>query len=314
ISNMCNAINPANLQEAGCAVCGSLVPFTELTLKTELDLNYEVLNVQGVTRKERTCSDDPIEELQGPVLADECDHVCADCEARLLNNLRPLRSLANHLWVGKVPWQLQDLSYAEKMLVAKVRHNRCVVRVASGRGKLSANAIMFANPTMKVYNILPPTKDELSEVLAFVFLGPTKPTEEEFRRTPMLVRRDRVKTALDWLKLNHSDYSDLEISLENLVHLPENGIPCGVEWKQTEEGESNKVPEQLSVHDVGEEDGTSAGPCTFAVHGLSGEHYNNMKIDALKAKALNHLTNGGQTLGVDSTSRKSLTQKVHQKR
>ncbi|KAF8195353.1 hypothetical protein K438DRAFT_1968663 [Mycena galopus ATCC 62051] len=66
----------------------------------------------------------------------------------------------------------------------------------------------------------------------------------------------------------------------------------------TEEGESNKVPEQLSVHDAGEEDGTSSGPCTFAVHGLSGEHYNNMKTDALKAKALTHLANGGQTLGV----------------
>jgi hypothetical protein len=40
-----------------------------------------------------------------------------------------------------------------KMLAAKVRHNRCVIRVASGRGKLSKNAIMFANPTVKVYNI-----------------------------------------------------------------------------------------------------------------------------------------------------------------
>jgi hypothetical protein len=114
----------------------------------------------------------------------------------------------------------------------------------------------------------------------------------------MLVRRERVKTALDWLKLNHSDYATLEISLENLADLPENGIPCGVEWKQTEDGESTKVPEQLSVHDDSEEEGTTSGLCTFAVHGLSGEAYNNMKIDALKAKALNHLANGGQVLGV----------------
>ncbi|KAJ6622054.1 hypothetical protein B0H10DRAFT_1788658, partial [Mycena sp. CBHHK59/15] len=96
-------------------------------------------------------------------------------------------SLANHMWIGRVPWQLKDLSYAEWMLIAKVRHNRCVVRVASGRGKLSANAIMFANPTVKVYNILPPSRDELSEVLVFGFLSPTKPTDEEFIRTPMLV-------------------------------------------------------------------------------------------------------------------------------
>jgi hypothetical protein len=65
-------------------------------------------------------------------MAEECDYVCTDCEARLLKNIKPLRSLANHLWVGKVLWQLKDLSYAEKMLVAKVRHHRSVVRVASG--------------------------------------------------------------------------------------------------------------------------------------------------------------------------------------
>ncbi len=29
---------------------------------------------------------------------------------------------------------------------------------------------MFSNPTVKVYHALPPSKEELSEVLAFVFL------------------------------------------------------------------------------------------------------------------------------------------------
>ncbi|KAJ7869352.1 hypothetical protein B0H13DRAFT_1635303, partial [Mycena leptocephala] len=51
------------------------------------------------------------------------------------------------------PCQLQDLSLAEKMLVARVRHNRCVVRVASGRGKLSANAIMFPTPIVQIYKV-----------------------------------------------------------------------------------------------------------------------------------------------------------------
>ncbi|KAJ7476501.1 hypothetical protein FB451DRAFT_1033290, partial [Mycena latifolia] len=281
ITNMCEQVDPANFQEAGCAVCGALTPFNQLTLKTDLDLDYSVLNVSGATRKERTSVEAPIEDIEGPVMDDECKHMCVDCEARLLRKLLPLKSLANRIWVGKVPWQLQDLSYAEKMLIAKVRHNRCVVRVASGRGKLSANAIMFANPTVKIYNVLPPTRDEL---LAFVFLGPTKPTEDEFKRTPML--------------LNHCDYADLNISPENLADLPENGIPCGVDWKKTEEGQTNKFPGQLSVHDDGEEEGTYSGPCTFAVHGLSGEQYNNIKIDALKAKALDHLANAGKTLGV----------------
>jgi hypothetical protein len=36
ISETCKAIDPANFEEAGCAVCGLLVPFTELTQKLNL--------------------------------------------------------------------------------------------------------------------------------------------------------------------------------------------------------------------------------------------------------------------------------------
>ncbi|KAJ7318323.1 hypothetical protein DFH08DRAFT_714791 [Mycena albidolilacea] len=130
---MYKAIDPANFEEAGCAVCGLLVPFTKLTPKAELDLNYDVLTALGVTHTEQKHSEEPIEEVEGPAIAEECDYVCADCEARLLKNIKPLRSLAN----------------AEKMLVAKVHH------IASGQGKLSANVIMFTDPTVKVYNIIP---------------------------------------------------------------------------------------------------------------------------------------------------------------
>jgi hypothetical protein len=185
------------------------------------------------------------------------------------------------------------------MMIAKVRHNRCVVWVASGRGKLVANAIMFATPIRKVYDILPLSRDELSEVLAFVFLGSAKPTDADFVHTPMFVRRQRVKAALDWLKLNHKDYISLEISDDNLNDLPEAGIPCGVDWKQTEGGDSNLVPEAMSVDNPGDVDeGTSSGPCSFAVAGLTGEEYAMADIRTLKIKALDHLKCGGQTLGI----------------
>ncbi|KAJ7918102.1 hypothetical protein B0H13DRAFT_1536111, partial [Mycena leptocephala] len=64
-----------------------------------------------------------------PHLAHGCGSICVDFEARLRTNIVPLFSLANKLWIGKVPWQLRNLSFAEKVLIAKVRQNRCVVRV-----------------------------------------------------------------------------------------------------------------------------------------------------------------------------------------
>jgi hypothetical protein len=114
----------------------------------------------------------------------------------------------------------------------------------------------------------------------------------------MLVRRHRVQAALDWLKLNHCDYTDLCILKENLEALPEYGMPFGVDWKQTSEEESTFGPEQRSVDDGGvDTEGTRTGKCTFAVHGLTGDEYGTASIRALKAKTLEHLANDGQTLG-----------------
>ncbi|KAJ6476087.1 hypothetical protein C8R45DRAFT_834277 [Mycena sanguinolenta] len=150
--------------------------------------------------------------------------MCVKCEGSLRRHTIPAHALVNHLWIGEVPWQLRNLKIAEQMLIAKVRHNRCVMRVASGRGKMMANAIMFQSPIIQVYKKLPLLKAEIAQVLAFIFMGSAKPREEDFACTPMLVRRAHVKAALDWSKLNHPDYSDLDISEDNLNALPEAGI------------------------------------------------------------------------------------------
>jgi hypothetical protein len=53
--------------------------------------------------------------------------------------------------------------------------------------KMKANAILFENPMPKIYQRLPPPVDELDEVLAFMYIGPCMPTEEDLERTPLLV-------------------------------------------------------------------------------------------------------------------------------
>ncbi|KAJ6472412.1 hypothetical protein C8R45DRAFT_835838, partial [Mycena sanguinolenta] len=158
---------------------------------------------------------------------------------------------------------------------------------------------MFQSPVVQVYKKLPLSKDEISEVLAFVFMGSAKPTEDDFARTPMLVRRARVKAALDWLKLNHRDYYDLDISAENLKALPEAGIFCGIEWKETNIDDPILESAGLSQHDTGEDrEGTERGACPFVVSGLTGCQYDKLDLKTLKATALDHLKAGGKTLGV----------------
>jgi hypothetical protein len=303
IKGFCNDTAPDNFIERGCAVCGKLLSIKDMALLNEINYDVNLISPGDVGRYERFHESDPIVPLKGPILAENCDHVCRTCQLFLKENKMPSESLANSFWIGSIPLVLQKLTFAEKMLIAKIRHNKCLVRVSSGRAKMTANVIMFSNPTVKVYHALPPSRREISEILAFVFQGPIQPSESDIKRTPMLVRRNAVKDALEWLKLNHVDYEDLTISFENLNDYPLMGVPVNIEYSKSDPESGNKIVSAMSVYDNEFEDGTTDGPCPFTVHGLTGPEFENMSMDKLKARALQHLAEKGSTLGISHDSR-----------
>jgi hypothetical protein len=233
IGNWCKDTLPQNFEESGCAVCGQLTPIIKLgkLSNTECDLTILSRGDMGMTRLERLLPGDAIQEMKGPVLDSSCQNVCVTCEQSLLNGVTPKYALANGFWLGAVPLQLKNLSFAEKLLISRVRRNNCIVRVSSGMKKMKANAILFENPMPKIYQRLPPPVEELDEVLAFMYIGPCMPTEEDMKRTPLLVRRRKISEALEWLKLNHADYYDLDIAYDNLELYPENGPPVLVTYQ-----------------------------------------------------------------------------------
>jgi hypothetical protein len=295
LTNACKEMNPSRFTESGCAVCGKLTPISELSDLASMSLNLDVLKRRHVTRVERYKVFDKMTNLTGPVLAKDLDKICSKCIKPLSKGKMPLMSLANGLWVGEVPPQLMNLSFAEQLLIARVRHNRCIVRVSSGMHKMRANAISFQNPIVKVYDILPPPIEEMDDVLAFIYTGPCQPTKNDFERTPFLVRRKIVGDALNWLKLNHSGYYDVEISYRNLNSYPEDAPPVVVDYRQSF---TNKDPESTAVHDDEEEEGTYEGKCSFVVHGITGEEYSTMDMKTIKAIALKHLTDNGKILAI----------------
>lgn len=195
INGWMDDISKDMIEEAGCQVCGilrcrkDLVKVEEVKGKIDFSLLDEShhINESSVTRAERKHADDPIQPVTGPVLDTSCDSICNECLKALLKHKVPKMALAKGLWIGNVPDELRNLSFAEKLLISRVRTNRYVVRVSSGLYKLSANTIAFSIPTPKIYNELPPTRDELDEVLAFIFTAPTQPVEEELRKVPLLV-------------------------------------------------------------------------------------------------------------------------------
>jgi len=77
-----------------------------------------------------------------------------------------------------------------------ITDNQCVVCVGKGMHKMIANAVMFEHPMQKIYSVLPPLIEEMDELLAFIFTGLYQPTEDDFHRTPLLVHRNKVASAL----------------------------------------------------------------------------------------------------------------------
>src|SRR6202522_4408506 len=151
---------------------------------------------------------------------------------------------------------------------------------------MRANAIMFPTPIPKLCNILPPPIEELDEVITFMFTGVAQPTAEDMKRTPMLARRRYISAALEWLKINHSDYANVQISQENLKLYPAEGPLVTVDYRSSI---INKHKESTSVFDMEEEDGVYEGKCPFVVHGITGENYSTLSKDATRALALQHL-------------------------
>jgi hypothetical protein len=160
---------------------------------------------------------------------------------------------------------------------------------------MASHVIAFESPVPKVYHQLPPPVEDLDEVLAVLFTGPCRPTEKDFKRTPLLVRRNYVARALEWLNLNHADYADLDISYDELNCYPEDTPPVGVQYQHSL---TNKVEEGTSVFDDALDDGVEAGDCPFVVHGLMGEQLDTKSVNALKGIALKHWNNRGGALAI----------------
>jgi len=303
VSNWCKDTSPDSFMESGCAVCGQLTPIKNMSKLsvTGCDLNILSREGMGITRQERFSSSDPIQEIKGPVLDQTCTNICCSCEGSLLLGLTPKFALANGLWLGEIPSQLQNLTFTEHLLISRVRHNKCIIRASSGMHKMKCNAIMFENPTPKIYQRLPPPIEDLDEVLAFIFTGPCRPTPEDLERTPLLVRSQKVAKALEWLKLNHSDYFDLDVAYDNLKAYPKCGTPVVVAYRSST---SNKEPEATSAFDNDDEDGVEDGPCPFVVNGVTGDQLESLTLEAMIARAAKHLRedNGGVlAIGHDST-------------
>lgn len=313
IRNWTEALSAAKLAEGPCAICAQLTTLQLQTTARVGDLDLSHLDIAGITRAERFHAGQPVTEVTGPILHPggvtvEGDnavlHMCPPCATMTRQRKVGRHSLANGLWLGDVPAVLSSLNFIEQLLVARYRHNVCVVRVDKGQRKMSANAIVFPQPVATVARFLPPPREELDLCLAILFTGSARPTHNDYTRTPLLVRHRNVVAALQWLQLNHSDYGDVVLSYDNLASYPENEPPVAVLHRPTD---GKLGGEMLAVYETSDDRGVETGPCPFAVHGLTGAEFAQMSYQAKVASAVKYFTSGGAALAVSHAAQPANT-------
>lgn len=302
VRRWCDHMSPDRLLEVVCAVCGCLVAKADVHMvrRDECDLRLLERPGEGVTRLERLKRDDPVREHDGPILdpagcvsIDGVDRLlqCQVCFKVLKRKLMPHIALANGRWFGTVPNCLKILLFGEQLLVRLCRPNACVAHLQGGQGYLKANAIIFEQPVAKVYDRLPPPRTDICECFTVIYTGPVKPTEEDYQRTPFIVRLPVVLAALEWLCLNHIDYHSVQIDRDRLAEYEDNTVPVHVIYRSG--------PETLDVSDA---DSACSAPegydCPFMVHSVSAENVAKMSSKQRLALSIKYFDRGGKALSV----------------
>ncbi|KAH9848176.1 hypothetical protein C2E23DRAFT_710873, partial [Lenzites betulinus] len=74
--------------------------------------------------------------------------------------------------------------------------------------------------------ILPPSIDDIITPICVIFVGSTVPSKQwlEKKAKPLVVRREKIRAALYWLKNNNPLYSTVVIDDDRLAALPLDGI------------------------------------------------------------------------------------------
>ncbi|KAL1724582.1 hypothetical protein EV714DRAFT_177248, partial [Schizophyllum commune] len=162
-------------------------------------------------------------------------HSCSTEVSRSKFQRIPLRSYANGLWRGRVPAELQGLTFLEEQCIARARATRCMFKLELGpAGQFASrgNVCIFPQDPSPLLTSLPPPLSTLHDEICVILVGsPTTDISiEMLRRSPLLVRRSRIVNALLWLIENNPLYADLDVNeiMRNASDYPECDVPIPV--------------------------------------------------------------------------------------
>ena len=130
-------------------------------------------------------------------------------------------SSENSLTPSKVPPQLQGLTQTEEMLIARALPIMRVYIKPGGQRGYSGHCINLPQDIKELASSLPRYPKDIALIVVKV-----KGRNNTFK--DVKVRKEKVQNALQWLIENNPHYAGVDMNLEALNSLPENGVPADI--------------------------------------------------------------------------------------
>lgn len=254
ITDFQKATSSKTLESVTCACCGASVL---ASLCRSIPLHKVNIALLQSSPRSSPASDMPLPMAGHPTLSEYllcprgvCEYpsgiillLCHDCDDSLSKERLPKYALANSLYLGPVPPELQGLTPVEESIIARCRARCLVVQLGFDsedrdpnnpdtsskshyhQRAIKGNVVVFPQHPEFLSNVMPPPVQDIVDHVCIVFVGSKLPEPDWFLKKahPLLVRRDRVHAALRWLKMNNCLYSNLIIDSHNLSQLPNDG-------------------------------------------------------------------------------------------
>ncbi|KAF5361235.1 hypothetical protein D9757_013225 [Collybiopsis confluens] len=292
-----------------CSFCGSLEieKQTSVIPCSELDITLLDRAVHELREKSRQPVISPFRQ---ETIENDCYRVCHHCKRdihydnhqrigpRRFKNI-PVRSYANGLWTGSVPEPLQGLTFLEEQCIARARATKCMFKLElgpSGQYASRGNVCILPQHPGPLLTCLPPPINNLCNEISIILVGSTDTeiTIDTLSKTPLLVRRNRIIQALEWLIKHNPLYADLDPnSIEvNSAHYPDHGIPIPLQnvIRVNTNGEGSSYTQQANMEQFNDNVSLVGMPSSTLVDSDSIDStYRMRKLDALqKLKSGSH--------------------------
>src|SRR5258708_75011 len=258
------------------------------------------------------------------VLINNAEHathwmICRNCDRDLSKKKLPSTALANDLFLGSPPPQLMDLTIIEEAMIAQRRAKTWIIHLKEhdststvngfshggslpvSQRAMKGHVIVFPSNPQHVTKFLPPNL--MVTPMCVVFVGSTKPTKEWLLQhaRPLIVRREKVRSALLWLQANNPLYADIVLHTENLNMIPEEDIaPVVIDAHPPSEAEAAQGSRFDADNSADQPEDTFDTPLQNVV--ITDIDMNDVSANQLTAAAMMHLTSGKDYIAIPHES------------